>query len=118
MTPQRIAVHHDSQPLRQRECAAQLSIDHKLSQTPVGEAGSAYARLLREYVSRGRGIRRWAQNGRDPLSDLGGDSGPYQTRPKRNGCCVFSQSGVANSWRLNVGGFHDLISRSIRTEEG
>ena len=43
MIPQRFAVHHDSQPLRQRECAAQLSVDHKLSQTPVGEAGSAYA---------------------------------------------------------------------------
>ena len=51
---------------------------------------------LREYISRGGGIRRWTQHGRDPLSNLGGDSGPYRTRPKPNTMAVVCYHGTVS----------------------
>ena len=59
------------------------------------------------------------QHGRDPLSDLGGDTSPCRTRPKREWLfCALAERRREQLQRLNVGGFHDLMSQSIRTEGG
>lgn len=108
--PQFFGVHCGSQPRRQQKSAAQLSVVHKVCQTLVLEIGSVYVPV--------EGVRfpRWRretmmQHGRDPLSNLCGDTGPCRTRPKRKWLlCVFAERRREQLQRLDVGVFHDLIS--------
>jgi hypothetical protein len=108
--PQFFAVHCGSQPRCQQERAAQLSVVHKVGETSVRETGSVYAPV--------EGVRfpRWRReammkHGRDPLSNFGGDASPCRTRPKRKWLlCVLAERCREQLQRLDVGGFHDLIS--------
>ena len=54
------------------------------------------------------------QHGWDPLSNIGGDTGPCGTRPKRKRLLrAFAERCREQLQRLGVGIFHDLIPESI-----